>query len=120
MQIIENTKQITLLHTYDMHRYDIWYMTSFVLRKFLLRKCFIREHLCICESLTIQQHVQKQMCEDVDFNPIEAWSRKALVVFDTLLFSFEHKSRICKPFKEPRNRFLAWRAGTTSPARQAA
>ncbi len=33
------------------------------------------------------------------------------------------RARICKPFKEPRNRFPAWRAGTTSlfdvPARQA-
>ncbi len=33
------------------------------------------------------------------------------------------RARICKPFKEPRNRFLAWRAGTTTlfdiPARQA-
>jgi hypothetical protein len=33
------------------------------------------------------------------------------------------KARICKPFKEPRNRFLAWRASTTTlffvPARQA-
>jgi hypothetical protein len=32
-------------------------------------------------------------------------------------------SRICKPFKEPRSRFPAWRAGTTTlfhvPARQA-
>jgi len=31
--------------------------------------------------------------------------------------------RICKPFKEPRNRFQAWRAGTTPifdvPARKA-
>jgi hypothetical protein len=33
------------------------------------------------------------------------------------------RARICKPFKEPRNRFSAWRAGTTTlfvvPARQA-
>jgi hypothetical protein len=33
------------------------------------------------------------------------------------------RDRICKPFKKPRNRFLAWRAATTTlfdlPARQA-
>ncbi len=33
------------------------------------------------------------------------------------------RARICKPFKEPRNRFPAWRVGTTTlfdvPARQA-
>ncbi len=35
----------------------------------------------------------------------------------------ELRARICKHFKEPSNRFLAWRAGTTTlfdvPARQA-
>ncbi len=34
------------------------------------------------------------------------------------------RARICRPFKESRNRFPAWRAGTTAlfvvPARQAA
>jgi hypothetical protein len=36
--------------------------------------------------------------------------------------SSQCRSRICKPFKEPRNRFPGWRAGTTTlfdvPARQ--
>jgi len=35
----------------------------------------------------------------------------------------ENRARICGPFKEPRNRFPAWRTGTTTlyvvPARQA-
>jgi hypothetical protein len=38
--------------------------------------------------------------------------------------NFKYRARICKSFKEPRNRFPAWRAGTTTllvvPARQVA
>jgi hypothetical protein len=38
-------------------------------------------------------------------------------------FGSEFRASICKPFREPRNRFPAWRAGTTTifvvPARQA-
>jgi len=26
----------------------------------------------------------------------------------------ENRARICRPFKEPRNRFPAWRSGTTT------
>jgi hypothetical protein len=44
------------------------------------------------------------------------------VVHQSVL-STEVRARICRPFKEPRNRFPAWRAGTTTlfvvPARQA-
>jgi hypothetical protein len=36
---------------------------------------------------------------------------------------FKTRVRICKPFREPRNRYPAWRAGTTTlfdvPAHQA-
>jgi hypothetical protein len=31
----------------------------------------------------------------------------------TGIIAEEDRARICKPFKEPRNRFSAWRAGTT-------
>ncbi len=41
----------------------------------------------------------------------------------TALKAQENRVRLCKPFKEPRNRFPAWRAGTTNlfalPARLA-
>ncbi len=34
--------------------------------------------------------------------------------YSIMLAPFTHGARICKPFKEPWNRFPAWRAGTTT------
>ncbi len=39
----------------------------------------------------------------------------ALIVANNLLFILAiARPRVCKPVKQPRNRFLAWRAGTTT------
>ncbi len=52
---------------------------------------------------------------------VNNWSPKT--VTHAMECKFGTRTRICRPFKEPRNRFPAWRAGTTTlffvPARQA-
>ncbi len=37
-----------------------------------------------------------------------------LIVQASMCSSFPCIARVCKPFKEPRNQFPAWRPGTTS------
>jgi hypothetical protein len=53
-----------------------------------------------------------------------AWLHKKNVLHFQNFYNYTFAgARICKPFKEPRNRFQAWRAGTTTifdvPALQA-
>jgi len=67
----------------------------------------------------------RHRCRQQQFKhePTVQWIANLATTLAPIAFFTLIRARICKPFKEPRNRFSAWRAGTITlfdvPARQA-